>query len=74
MSSKIKENKDNKFDMKYHELLSQIVQRFSSLFNLKENDYIYSGEESIPFSQRHPTFKSMMKLEFQDALREFKRK
>ena len=62
MSSKIKENKDNKFDMKYHELLSQIVQRFSSLFNLKENDYIYSGEESIPFSQRHPTFKSMMKL------------
>ncbi len=74
MSSKIKENKDNKFDMKYHELLSQIVQRFSSLFNLKENDYIYSGEESIPFSQRHPTFKSLMKLEFQDALCEFKRK
>ena len=74
MSSKIKENKDNKFDVKYHELLSQIVQRFSSLFNIKENDHIYSGEESIPFSQRHPTFKSMMKLEFQDALREFKRK
>lgn len=74
MSSKIKENKNNKFDVKYHELLSQIVQRFSSLFNIKENDYIYSGEESIPFSERHPTFKSLMKLEFQDVLREFKRK
>jgi hypothetical protein len=74
MGSKIRENKDYKFDVKFHNLLSQIVQPFSSLFIIKEEDYIYSGEETIPFSQRHPTFKSLMKLEFQDVLCEFERK
>ena len=32
---------------------------------------IYTGEESIQFDNRHPIFKTLMKLEFEDVLRNF---
>ena len=32
---------------------------------------IYSGEESIRFDNRHPIYKTLMKLEFEDILRSF---
>ena len=32
---------------------------------------IYSGEETIRFDNRHPIFKTLMKLEFEDILRSF---
>ena len=32
---------------------------------------IYSGEENIQFNNRHPIFKTLMKLEFEDILRSF---
>ena len=32
---------------------------------------IYSGEEIIRFDNRHPIFKTLMKLEFEDVLRSF---
>ena len=35
---------------------------------------IYSGEESIRFDNRHPVFKTLMKLEFEDVLRNFSKK
>jgi hypothetical protein len=35
---------------------------------------IYSGEESIGFDSRHPIYKTLMKLEFEDILRRFPRK
>ena len=35
---------------------------------------IYSGEESIRFNNRHPIFKTLMKLEFEDVLRSFTQK
>lgn len=35
-----------------------------------QND-IYSGEENIQFINRHPIFKTLMKLEFEDILRSF---
>lgn len=38
-----------------------------------QND-IYSGEEVIQFSNRHPIFKTLMKLEFEDVLRVFSNK
>jgi hypothetical protein len=34
---------------------------------------IYSGEETIRFDNRHPIFKTLMKLEFEDVLRSFTR-
>ena len=35
---------------------------------------IYSGEETIRFDNRHPIYKTLMKLEFEDILRSFVRK
>ena len=32
---------------------------------------IYSGEEIIRFDNRHPIYKTLMKLEFEDVLRSF---
>ena len=32
---------------------------------------LYSGEETIRFDNRHPVFKTLMKLEFEDVLRSF---
>ncbi|MEJ2295637.1 MAG: hypothetical protein P8Y23_12845, partial [Candidatus Lokiarchaeota archaeon] len=61
-------------DLEFHKMLSQIVEPYPSLFAIKEKDFIYSGEESIPFTQRHPTFKTLMKLEFQNAIHQFKKK
>jgi hypothetical protein len=76
MSFKIKEKKSQSFDMdlEFRKTLSQIVQPYSSLFAIKEKQFIYSGEETIPFSQRHLTFKTIMKLEFQNEMRQFRRK
>ena len=34
---------------------------------------IYSGEETIRFNNRHPIYKTLMKLEFEDILRSFLR-
>ncbi len=81
MSFKVKENEEQKISpvkindiLGYYELISQIIQPYSKFFTVNKKKDIYSGEETIPFSKRHPTFKSLMKLEFQDVLREFKRK
>jgi len=35
---------------------------------------IYSGEETIRFNNRHPIYKTLMKLEFEEILRSFLRK
>ena len=40
---------------------------------VSQND-IYSGEENIRFNNRHPIYKTLMKLEFEDVLRSFTRK
>ncbi|MFX0037645.1 MAG: hypothetical protein ACFE9I_18650 [Candidatus Hermodarchaeota archaeon] len=37
---------------------------------LKNKD-IYSGDEKIPFKDRHPIFKSLMRLEFEGVMRDF---
>lgn len=71
MSIKVKEKESN---FSFREILPKIIQSYSSFFAINKKPDIYSGEESIPFEHRHPTYKSLMKLEFQDALRHFERK
>jgi hypothetical protein len=61
-------------DISFRETLPKIIEPYSSFFAIKKKPDIYSGEENMPFKQRHPTYKSLMKLEFQDALRQFERK
>ncbi len=41
---------------------------------IKELPDIYSGEENLRFDNRHPIYKTLMKLEFEDVLRSFTRK
>lgn len=78
MSFKVKENEheliSNNNDLHFFEVIPMIVQPYSCFFNLNTKPDIYSGNENIPFEKRHPTFKTLMKLEFQDVLREFERK
>ncbi|MFX1448771.1 MAG: hypothetical protein ACFFCG_11665 [Promethearchaeota archaeon] len=39
----------------------------------KEIADIYTGEEIMRFNKRHPIYKTLMKLEFEDVLRNFKK-
>jgi len=80
MSFKVKEkehkvapnNTDN--DWSFRKILPRIVQSYSSFFTVNKKADIYTGEEEIPFEQRHPTYKALMKLEFQDIMRQFESK
>ncbi len=40
------------------------------IINLELKD-IYFGNEQIEFKNRHPIFKTLMKLEFEEALRKY---
>lgn len=42
----------------------------NTLSRLEKRD-IYSGSEKIQFSNRHPIFKAIMKLEFEDVIRNY---
>jgi hypothetical protein len=42
--------------------------------NLREFSDIYSSGETLRFDKRHPIFKTLMKLEFEDVIRSFLRK
>ncbi len=35
---------------------------------------IYSGEETIRFNNRHPIYRALMKIEFEDVLRNYQLK
>ena len=48
---------------KMNDTLAPNIQRF-------ELD-IYSGKEIINFNNRHPIFKTLMKLEFEEVLRKY---
>lgn len=54
-------------------MLSEIIIPFSEFLERKRSLYIYSGNESIPFNQRHPIYKSLMKIEFENVIRDFKK-
>jgi hypothetical protein len=81
MSFKGKEKREHKINTLksednaiFQETLFHIVQPYSSYFVFKRKEDIYTGEEIMPFNQRHPTFRALMKLEFQDAALQFERK
>lgn len=51
--------------------ISRIFIPFSKLFYNNKKKYIYSGEECIQFKNRNPIFKSLMRIEFEDAMKEY---
>ena len=40
----------------------------------KPDQDIYCGNENLTFRERHPIYKTLMKLEFEDILRNFQHK
>jgi len=51
--------------------ISNSVIGFSNFFKNSRREYIYNGSEKIPFKNRHPIFKSLMTIEFEDAMRNY---
>jgi len=51
--------------------ITQIITPFSKLSKNVDIRDIYSGNEKIPFGNRHPIFKSLLRIEFEDAIREY---
>jgi len=76
ISGKLHELYDENF---YKELsedhfdVSEIVIPFSRLFRKYESIDVYSGKERIPFKERDPDYKMILKQEFANTLKvEFK--
>ena len=65
MSSDSIDKKNQEIDFSVKELLdlSTLIIPFSSFFTHNEN-YIYTGEEKIPFEMRHPEYKRILLSEF----------
>ena len=53
-------------------VLSKMVIPFSEALGVSSTPDVYSGDERIPFEQRDPVYKSMMKQEFYDVILSFK--
>ena len=51
--------------------LKKAVFSFSQVFSSSNITYIYTGEEKIPFKERHPVYQALLKSEFRDVIREF---
>jgi len=53
-------------------VLSKMVIPFSEVMGASSTPDVYLGHEKIPFEQRDPAYKSIMKQEFCNAMRSFK--
>lgn len=64
----IEVNIRNNLELEY--ILSQMFIPFSRLLDKNIESDIYTGEEKIPFEQRHPIYKALLRIEFEDDFRE----
>lgn len=62
---KIKFNEPSFSESKFN--LSEVIIPFSKNYSQD----IYCGNEQIAFKNRHPIFRSLMRLEFEGAIRDF---
>ena len=53
----------------FNDELQKSIIPFSSIFKTKRVNDIYTGNEKIPFKDRHPTYKALLKLEFEEAIK-----
>jgi hypothetical protein len=49
--------------------LQKFIIPFSSIFKTNRVNDIYTGNEGIPFKDRHPIYKALLKLEFEEAIK-----
>ena len=66
----IKEKKRNRSESSDIISIESIIP-FSKLIKNQRSLDIYSGEEKIPFEMRDPLFKSILRKEFSNAIKEF---
>ena len=67
MSSKIIEKKihEIKFEIQESFQVKNIIIPFS-LFFMNREEYIYTGEERLPFNKKHPLYKTLLLNEFRE--------
>ncbi|MFX0056774.1 MAG: hypothetical protein ACFE85_10720 [Candidatus Hodarchaeota archaeon] len=53
------------------EIVSDISIPFSEILRKENSYYIYSGIERMQFNERHPIFKAILKLEFEEAVLDY---
>jgi len=53
------------------EIISDISIPFSEFLNEQDSSDIYSGIEEMRFNERHPIFKALLKLEFEEAVLQY---
>lgn len=54
---------------RFGDVLQKFMIPFSSIFKRKRVNDIYTGNEKIPFNDRHPIYKALLKLEFEEAIK-----
>ena len=59
---------ENKYttDLELEYILAKALVPFSMLVDKTRDPDIYNGKENIPFKKRHPIFKALMRIEFED--------
>jgi hypothetical protein len=60
----IKENHLTMIRTDQKSIVEQIFIPFSDISSQFREEYIYTGEEKIPFKERHPVFRDLMLGEF----------
>ncbi|MFX1588772.1 MAG: hypothetical protein ACFFC1_11495 [Promethearchaeota archaeon] len=55
----------------FTEIISDISIPFSEILKGEEPNFIYSGSEKMRFNERHPIFKALLKIEFEEAVIEY---
>jgi len=61
---KIYQKSINQFEENLYPDISGAVMPFSDVNKFEATNYIYSGDEEIPFNERHPEYQQIFKEEF----------
>lgn len=54
-------------------VMERIIIPFSRFFERHHEPDIYSGDEQIPFEQRHSIYKALLRAEFEEAMKQFQK-
>ncbi|MFX1532252.1 MAG: hypothetical protein ACFFBC_14140 [Promethearchaeota archaeon] len=61
---KIYQETIDQFEENFYPDISGAVLHLSDINKNEESDYIYNGDEEIPFNERHPEYQRIFKEEF----------
>lgn len=64
-------DKIEKYNSNLNFNIPKIFIPFTKFFENQDKKDIYSGNEKIPFNKKHPIFRALMRIEFEDAMRRY---